>query len=67
MISLQLPGAGGYGDPGMRDLDAIDRDLRDEKVSPEAAERDYGVVVDRARLCIDRRASAAARGDGAPG
>ena len=67
VISLQLPGAGGYGDPGMRDLDAIDRDLRDEKVSPEAAERDYGVVVDRARLCVDRRASAAARGDGAPG
>ena len=67
VISLQLPGAGGYGDPGMRDLDAIDRDLRDEKVSPEAAERDYGVVVDRARLCVDRRASAAARGGGAPG
>ena len=67
VISLQLPGAGGYGDPSGRDLDAIDRDLRDEKVSPEAAERDYGVVVDRARLCIDRRASAAARDDAAPG
>ena len=62
VISLQLPGAGGYGDPALRDLDAIDRDLADEKVSPDHAERDYGVVVDRARLCVDRPASAARRG-----
>ena len=61
VISLQLPGAGGYGDPAARDLDAIDRDLRDEKVSPDKVEEDYGVVVDRSRLCVDRQATARTR------
>jgi N-methylhydantoinase B len=62
VISLQLPGAGGYGEPSQRDLDAIDRDLLEEKVSADNVEQDYGVVVDRARLRIDREATALARG-----
>jgi N-methylhydantoinase B len=57
VISLQVPGAGGYGDPHARDLDAIDRDLRDQKVTPDAAERDYDVVVDRKTMTIDRAAT----------
>ena len=61
VISLQLPGAGGYGEPAMRDLDAIDRDLREEKVSADKVEEDYGVVVDRQHLRVDREATAAAR------
>ncbi len=64
VISLQLPGAGGYGDPRLRNLDAIDRDLRDEKVSPERVEADYGVVVDRDRMCVDRDATNPPRGSG---
>ena len=62
VISLQLPGAGGYGEPALRDLDAIDRDLLEEKVSADKVEQDYGVVVDRARLCVDRQATAQVRG-----
>jgi N-methylhydantoinase B len=61
LIRLTLPGAGGYGDPLARDLDAIERDLADGKVTPEAAEADYAVVVDRASLTIDRAASAKLR------
>ncbi len=45
VVSLRLPGAGGYGDPRDRDRDAILRDVRDGKVSAEKAKEDYGVVV----------------------
>ena len=46
MVSLRLPGAGGYGDPTERDPALVLRDVRDGKVSLEAARRDYGVVID---------------------
>ncbi len=61
LVSLRLPGAGGYGDPAERDLDAIERDLVDEKITPEAAERDYGVVLDNRGQGIDREATAVKR------
>jgi N-methylhydantoinase B len=57
LVSLRLPGAGGYGDPRERDLAAIERDLRDEKISPARAEADYAVVVDRAHLRVDLAAT----------
>jgi N-methylhydantoinase B len=52
-----MPGAGGYGEPRERDLDELDRDLADGKVTPGAAEQHYGVVVDRNRLEVDRAAT----------
>jgi N-methylhydantoinase B len=39
------PGGGGYGDPLARPPEWVLQDVEDEVVSPEAAERDYGVVV----------------------
>ena len=57
LIRLKLPGAGGYGDPLARDLDAIERDLADGKVTPDAAEENYSVVVERTTLRIDRDAT----------
>ena len=45
LVSLRLPGAGGYGDPHDRERDAILRDVRDGKVSKEKAKEDYGVDV----------------------
>lgn len=45
LVSLRLPGAGGYGDPKERDRQALLCDVRDGKVSPESARRDYGVDV----------------------
>jgi N-methylhydantoinase B len=37
---------GGYGDPFTRPEEEIARDLRDGYITPEMAERDYGVTVD---------------------
>ncbi|MFM1815168.1 MAG: hypothetical protein RLZ98_1863 [Pseudomonadota bacterium] len=42
---LDSPGGGGYGDPLKRDPEAVLRDVVEGYVSPEAAERDYGVVL----------------------
>ncbi|WP_440989955.1 hydantoinase B/oxoprolinase family protein [Haloarchaeobius baliensis] len=44
-VSIRTPGAGGYGDPDDRDPDAVRRDVRHGKVSPEAARDAYGVDV----------------------
>jgi N-methylhydantoinase B len=57
LVRLQLPGAGGYGEPERRDLDALDRDLADGKVTPDAAEAHYAVVIDRNALRVDRTAT----------
>ena len=57
-----LAGAGGWGDPLERDPAAVLRDVRNELLSPEKAEADYGVV-DRSRTAgrsTRRRPSAAA-------
>lgn len=47
LVSLRLPGAGGYKDPKKRDHNALLKDIRDGKVSLQSAEKDYGVKVDR--------------------
>ncbi|MFB6352665.1 MAG: hydantoinase B/oxoprolinase family protein [Halobacteriales archaeon] len=44
--SVQTPGGGGYGDPLERDPGAVLADVRDGKVSVEAAAEEYGVVVE---------------------
>ena len=43
VLSIRLPGAGGYGDPRRRDRALVMQDLRDEKISEASARRDYGV------------------------
>jgi N-methylhydantoinase B len=55
LVSLRLPGAGGYGDPVERDPAAIERDLLDGKVSIASAESAYGVTVDHQTLRVDRK------------
>lgn len=61
VISLRLPGAGGYGDPDRRDLEAVARDVREGKVSLEAARRDYRVAL-TADLAVDEAQTARLRG-----
>ena len=39
-------GGGGYGDPLARDPDAVARDVREQKVTAEAARDVYGVIVE---------------------
>lgn len=42
VVSIRLPGAGGYGDPRRRERSAVAADLRDDKIGRESAIRDYG-------------------------
>lgn len=44
VITLSLPGGGGFGDARNRDREAILDDILDGYISPEVAERDYGFV-----------------------
>ncbi len=39
VVSLHLPGAGGYGEPAQRDSAALERDLRDGKVTASGTEQ----------------------------
>jgi len=41
-LVMDAAGGGGFGDPGERDPGLLARDLREGKVSPESAQRDYG-------------------------
>ncbi len=54
-------GGGGWGDPLERDAQAVCDDVRNEYVSIEGAERDYGVVVDPTTLRVDDTATARLR------
>ncbi len=42
IVSLRLPGGGGYGDPKKRDRKLVETDLLDGKISKKSAQRDYG-------------------------
>ncbi|HYX04436.1 MAG TPA: hydantoinase B/oxoprolinase family protein [Reyranella sp.] len=55
------PGGGGYGDAYTRDPARVLRDVRDDIVSAEAAERDYGVAVTQDRRSVDEARTAALR------
>jgi N-methylhydantoinase B len=65
VVSLRLPGAGGYGDPLERDLNLLLQDVRDGKVSLESAREDYKVVIDPKTLEIDEEATKKLRDKGA--
>lgn len=45
LLSIRLPGSGGYGDPQERDPEMVRWDVLNGKVSRGAALRDYGVVL----------------------
>jgi N-methylhydantoinase B len=45
LIRIRTTGGGGWGDPLERDPALVARDVRWRKVSREAAEADYGVVL----------------------
>jgi N-methylhydantoinase B len=55
------PGGGGFGDPLERDPARVLDDVRNEKVSVEAARRDYGVAVDTSTWTVDRATTARLR------
>lgn len=55
------PGSGGYGNPFLRDPEAVAQDVRNEKLSLSYARREYGVVVDATTLELDLDATEAIR------
>jgi len=71
MISTQLkegeriyhrqPGAGGHGNPLSRDPEAIAWDVKNDRVSGEAARDIYGVVVDPVNFHVDPQATQSLR------
>ena len=63
IFRLDTPGGGGHGDPLARDAERVLADVREGLVSRAAAERDYGVVLERAARSwiIDRAATQARR------
>lgn len=61
VVSIELPGGGGLGDPLARDPDAVARDVRAGYVSATMAEREYGVRIDPATGAIDRARTEALR------
>jgi N-methylhydantoinase B len=60
VIRHEQAGGGGYGNPLERDLDLVERDLLDGKVTAAFAEQYHGVVIDKAGK-VDRQASAQKR------
>ena len=51
------------GSPLERDVEAVREDVRDELVSFESAQNDYGVVIDRPTLQVDLDATEKLRKD----
>ena len=50
-------GGGGWGDPLQREPELVARDVKNEKVSVEAARDDYGIVLDQASGAVGREAT----------
>src|SRR5207245_7634803 len=65
IFRLDTPGGGGHGDPLAREAERVLADVRDRNVSPEAAGRDYGVVIrrDGSNFTIDQAATDARRAE----
>ena len=65
LIRIRTTGGGGWGDPLVRDVGDVVRDVRWGKVSVRGARDDYGVVLtyDDAAVTVDDAATAALRDD----
>lgn len=62
VLHLQ-PGAGGHGDPLMREPGKVLEDVLDEKLTEEYARSQYGVVVDMSHRSVDVEATESLRRD----
>ena len=60
-VTLRLPGGGGYFSPRDRDPERVLNDVRQGRVSLEAASEEYGVVVDNRNWEVDRAGTKALR------
>jgi N-methylhydantoinase B len=62
VLSMHWQGGGGYGDPLLRDPEAVAHDVRERRVTWDAAATAYGVVV-REDAVVDEPATLARRAD----
>lgn len=60
LLSIRLPGSGGYGSPVKRDPEAVLWDVINGKVSMESARKDYRVVFDE-EMGVDMEATGTLR------
>lgn len=61
VVSFQTPGGGGFGPAHERDPKSVRRDVIEERVSREAAERRYGVILTGPSARIDTKGTARVR------
>jgi N-methylhydantoinase B len=61
LLSIRAGGGGGWGEPFLRDPEAVLRDVIDGYVSPVAARTEYGVAIDLATKSVDQAGTAALR------
>lgn len=66
LLTFELAGGGGWGDPRKRDPARVRQDVVRGYVSRQAAEEDYGVALDPEDLSIDHAATARLRGEKVP-
>lgn len=60
-LRIVIGGGGGWGDPLERDMDALERDIREELYSPGFAHAAFGAVWSDRERALDREATAALR------
>jgi N-methylhydantoinase B len=67
VVTVELPGGGGYGPPAMRDPQRVLEDVREGYVTLEQARDAYGVAIDPGRWTVQEdetaRLRAGMRGD----
>jgi N-methylhydantoinase B len=61
VVTIEIPGGGGYGPPGERDPALVLADVRAGYVTAAAARERYGVAIDTASWRVDPGATAALR------
>jgi N-methylhydantoinase B len=57
VVTIDAAGGGGYGDPLERDLERVEEDVREGYVSLDAAEKDYGVIINPETGLVDQFAT----------
>ncbi len=62
-IIYNTPGGGGYGSPLERDPSMVLKDVKEELITPDRAEKEYGVVMDPVTLKIDQEKTRETRND----
>ena len=61
LVTIDAAGGGGYGDPLEREVAMVETDVRECYVSLQAAEKDYGVIIDSSTGVADAAATAKKR------